>query len=198
MISSLSQRVIRGFIRLQLVLAILLFLPAGSIRFWEAWLYWGLFGGSVLFITRYFLKVDPDFVERRMQIGPGAEPSNTQQVVQLHVRCVGMRSLPGRRVRTSTAGIRSAGIHRTGCRRSSGILHGNHFPRFPCQSLCRRDRPGRSEPTGGFERTLCDRSPPAIRRKHPWVSGDTFRPWLALGTPVRHPALCRRGGPALG
>ena len=82
MISSLSQRVIRGFIRLQLVLAILLFLPAGSIRFWEAWLYWGLFGGSVLFITRYFLKVDPDFVERRMQIGPGAEPSKTQQVVQ--------------------------------------------------------------------------------------------------------------------
>jgi hypothetical protein len=82
MTSNLSQRVIRGFIRLQLVLAILLFLPAGSIRFWEAWLYWGLFGGSVLFITRYFLKVDPDFVERRMQIGPGAEPSKTQQVVQ--------------------------------------------------------------------------------------------------------------------
>ena len=83
MISSLSRRFIRGFIRLQLVLAILLFLPAGSIRFWEAWLYWGLFGGSVLFISRYFLKVDPDFVERRMQIGPGAETSNTQQVVQL-------------------------------------------------------------------------------------------------------------------
>ena len=83
MISSLSQRVIRGFIRLQLVLAILLFLPAGSFRFWEAWLYWGLFGSSVLFITRYFLKVDPEFVERRMQIGPGAEPSKTQQVLQL-------------------------------------------------------------------------------------------------------------------
>lgn len=82
MISSLSQRVIRGFIRLQLILAILLFLPAGSIRFWEAWLYCGLLGGSVLFITRYFLKVDIDFVERRMQIGPDAESSNTQQVVQ--------------------------------------------------------------------------------------------------------------------
>ena len=37
----------------------------------------------MLFITRYFLKVDPDFVERRMQIGPGAEPSKTQQVLQL-------------------------------------------------------------------------------------------------------------------
>ena len=82
MISNLSQRVFLGFIRLQLVLAILLFLPAGSIRFWEAWLYWGLFGGSVLFITWYFLKVDLDFVERRMQIGPCAESSNTQQVVQ--------------------------------------------------------------------------------------------------------------------
>ena len=38
---------------------------------------------AVLFITRYFLKVDHGFVERRMQIGPGAEPSNTQQAVQL-------------------------------------------------------------------------------------------------------------------
>jgi protein-S-isoprenylcysteine O-methyltransferase Ste14 len=83
MTSSLSQRVIREFTRLQLVLAILLFLPAGSIRFWEARLYRGLFGGSMLFITQYFLKVDPDFVERRMQIGPGDEPSKTQQVVQL-------------------------------------------------------------------------------------------------------------------
>jgi len=82
MISSLSQRVIKGLIRLQLILAILLFLPAGSIRFWEAWLYWGLFGVSVLSITCYFLKADPDFVERRMLIGPGAEPSNIQQVVQ--------------------------------------------------------------------------------------------------------------------
>ena len=36
----------------------------------------------MLFITWYFLKVDLDFVELRMRIGPGAEPSKTQQVVQ--------------------------------------------------------------------------------------------------------------------
>jgi len=157
MISSLSQRVIRGFIRLQLVLAILLFLPAGSFRFWEAWLYWGLFGSSVLFITRYFLKVDPEFVERRMQIGPGAEPSKTQQVLQL---------LSGALACTLflAAGfdhrLQGSDLPAPVVLVADGLLHGNHFPRLPCQSLCRRNRPGRSEPTGRFERTLCDRSPP--------------------------------------
>jgi len=174
MLSSLSQRVILGFIQLQLVLAILLFLPAGSIRFWEAWLYCGLFGGSVLFITWYFLKVDPDFVKRRMQIGPGAEPSKTQQIVQFMAGVL------------ACALFLAAGLeHRLRdqiCRHPSYWLL-TVFWYSAWESLSAFSIPiamppgpsGRSEPTGGFERTLCDRSPPPICRKHPWVSGDTVR-----------------------
>jgi hypothetical protein len=40
---NLSQRALLGFIRLELFLALLLFLPARSLRFWEAWIYWILF-----------------------------------------------------------------------------------------------------------------------------------------------------------
>lgn len=80
--SRLARRALFGALRLQCVLAGLLFLPAGSVRFWEAWLVWILFGSSVLFITGYFLKVDPEFVERRMRIGPGAEQLRNQRIVQ--------------------------------------------------------------------------------------------------------------------
>ena len=57
--SELSKKAMAGLVRFQAMLALLLFLPAWSIRFWEAWLYWSLFAVSVLLITLYFLKHDP-------------------------------------------------------------------------------------------------------------------------------------------
>jgi protein-S-isoprenylcysteine O-methyltransferase Ste14 len=79
---NLSQRAILGLIRLQLLLALLLFLPAWSLRFWEAWIYWILFSVSVLFITLYFLKHDPALIERRMRVGPAAEQEKSQKIIQ--------------------------------------------------------------------------------------------------------------------
>jgi protein-S-isoprenylcysteine O-methyltransferase Ste14 len=78
----LSRKALLGFIRLQVVLALLLFLPAWSLRFWEAWIYWIVFSVSVLFITLYFLKHDPRLVERRLRVGPGAEPEASQKIIQ--------------------------------------------------------------------------------------------------------------------
>jgi len=80
--NNLSKRAILGFIRLQLLLALLLFLPAWSLRFWEAWLYWMLVFVSVLFIMLYFLKHNPTLIERRMEVGPGAEPEKSQKIIQ--------------------------------------------------------------------------------------------------------------------
>ena len=80
--SDLSRRAIRGLVRFQLFLAILLFGPAWSLRYPEAWLYWLLFSLSLLSITLYFLKHDPALVERRMAAGPRAEPRRRQQVIQ--------------------------------------------------------------------------------------------------------------------
>jgi len=61
---------------LQLIFALLLFLPAWSLRFWEAWLYWLLFSASALILTLYFLKHDPQLIERRLEAGPSRDASS--------------------------------------------------------------------------------------------------------------------------
>ncbi len=71
-----------GLVRFQIVLAVMLFLPAWSLRFWEGWIYWIVFSVSVLVITLYFLKHDPRLVERRLEVGPAAEPERTQKIIQ--------------------------------------------------------------------------------------------------------------------
>jgi protein-S-isoprenylcysteine O-methyltransferase Ste14 len=49
------------------VVALLLFAPAGSFRFWEAWLFLGLMGMSWTFFFFSFLKTDPQLLARRLQ-----------------------------------------------------------------------------------------------------------------------------------
>jgi protein-S-isoprenylcysteine O-methyltransferase Ste14 len=81
-VSPVSRRALSGFIRLQGILALLLFLPAGSLRFWQAWIFWTVFCTSVLVITLYFLRHDPGLVERRLNVGPAAEPQRSQKIIQ--------------------------------------------------------------------------------------------------------------------
>lgn len=78
----LARRALTGSLQFQLFLALALFLPAWSLRFWEAWVYWAVFSASTLLTTLYFLKHDPQLVERRMRVGPGAERTTNQKVIQ--------------------------------------------------------------------------------------------------------------------
>lgn len=60
----------KGFLVPIIILIILggvLFVPAGSLQFWEAWIYWCEFSVLTLFITIYFLKKSPELLSRRMQ-----------------------------------------------------------------------------------------------------------------------------------
>lgn len=50
-----------------IVMGIILFLPAGSLRFWEAWIYWFETFALTMFITTYFLKKNPELLARRNQ-----------------------------------------------------------------------------------------------------------------------------------
>ncbi len=55
-------------VRFLVVLAILgsvLFIPAGSFRFWQAWVYIGILSVPALFAFIYFYKHDPKLIERR-------------------------------------------------------------------------------------------------------------------------------------
>lgn len=75
--SNNKQLLIKVLIRLVLaiiVLGLIFFLPAGSIKFWEAWVYMGILFIPMIFVLIYLLKKDPELLERRMKMKEKEEP----------------------------------------------------------------------------------------------------------------------------
>jgi len=52
---------------IMIVMGVIIFLPAGSFRFWQAWIWWLGFSALTLFITAYFFKKSPELLSRRMK-----------------------------------------------------------------------------------------------------------------------------------
>ena len=52
---------------IMIVMGVIIFLPAGSFRFWQAWIWWSGFSALTLFITAYFFKKSPELLSRRMK-----------------------------------------------------------------------------------------------------------------------------------
>jgi protein-S-isoprenylcysteine O-methyltransferase Ste14 len=68
---------------LGVVLGLLLFVPAGTIGYWQAWVYLAIFLGASALITLYVLKRDQALLERRMSGGPTAEKRPVQRLIML-------------------------------------------------------------------------------------------------------------------
>jgi len=68
---------------LALVMGLLLFIPAGSLRYWQAWVYLSIFIGASALVTLYLMKRDPALLERRMRGGPLAEKRPAQKLAML-------------------------------------------------------------------------------------------------------------------
>ena len=49
------------------VVGLFLFVPAGTLRYWQAWMYLGTLFIPMFFVFGYLLKNDPELLERRMQ-----------------------------------------------------------------------------------------------------------------------------------
>jgi len=64
-------------------MGLLLFLPARTIHYWQAWLYLFVFTGSSLLLTLYLMKKDPALLRRRLSGGPTAEREPTQKLIML-------------------------------------------------------------------------------------------------------------------
>ena len=64
-------------------MALLLFVPAGSVRYWQAWVYLLVYLGAGGLITMFLLRKDPALLERRMSGGPTAEKRPAQKVIML-------------------------------------------------------------------------------------------------------------------
>ncbi len=78
----LMLRTFLGFAFLMMVMALALFLPAGSLAFWQGWLYLADFGLCTILITAYLIKYDQTLLAGRVQAGPVAETQKSQQVIQ--------------------------------------------------------------------------------------------------------------------
>ena len=78
----LAARTILGFANLILLLAIALFAPAGTLHFWQAWLYLLLFASCSAAITIYLWKRDQVLLSRRVSAGPIAERTRAQRIIQ--------------------------------------------------------------------------------------------------------------------
>lgn len=57
------------FTFLFILLGLCYFLTAGTLLFWEAWLFIGIFFVIMLFFLRFLVKNDPDLLRRRLQTG---------------------------------------------------------------------------------------------------------------------------------
>lgn len=66
--SKLLFTVISRLIAGVLMFALLFFLPAGTWRYWQAWMYIGILIIPMFFVLAYFMKHDPALLERRMKM----------------------------------------------------------------------------------------------------------------------------------
>jgi protein-S-isoprenylcysteine O-methyltransferase Ste14 len=77
--TDLGRRAMASLGKFTVAMALLLFLPAWSLRYWQGWLFLIVFCGACLVCTLYFIRSDPDLVRRRMAVGPTAETEPTQK-----------------------------------------------------------------------------------------------------------------------
>ncbi len=64
-------------------LALILFLAAGTLTYWQGWAYLLVFGIASALSIEYFRRFDPELLRRRMNAGPQAEQRSNQKVIQL-------------------------------------------------------------------------------------------------------------------
>jgi protein-S-isoprenylcysteine O-methyltransferase Ste14 len=85
---SLHKKAFGGLLGLLVILGVLLFGFAGTVNYWQAWIFLVVFGVSTLGVTLYLMKNDPKLLERRVRAGPGAEKEAKQKLIQFVAQIV--------------------------------------------------------------------------------------------------------------
>jgi protein-S-isoprenylcysteine O-methyltransferase Ste14 len=79
--AGLAARAWLSLVVLTAVMALLLFVPAGTLAYWQAWVYLAIFSGASAIMTIYLMRHDPALLERRMKGGPTAETRLSQRII---------------------------------------------------------------------------------------------------------------------
>lgn len=61
--------------------AAILFLPAGTLNYWQGWVFIAVFTGATIVPTIYLLRANPAALQRRMHAGPRAETRTAQKII---------------------------------------------------------------------------------------------------------------------
>ena len=72
---------LRTFLIGVIILGLLLFLPAWTLNYWQAWVFIFVFVVSTNIIGVYLSLKDPALLEQRKKVGPAAEKNKIQQVI---------------------------------------------------------------------------------------------------------------------
>jgi len=65
------------------VMGLLLCIPAGTLHYWQAWVYLSIFSGASALTSLDLMRRDPVLLERRMSGGPMAERRLAQKIIML-------------------------------------------------------------------------------------------------------------------
>lgn len=87
------------------VFGVFIFLPAGTLRFWQGWIFFIVFCISTLFITVYFLFKDPALIERRIKSGETRKVQKIFQSISGFIFFVGLLAMPGLDYRFSWSSV---------------------------------------------------------------------------------------------
>jgi len=81
--NNLNTRVLRSSLFGVIAIAALLFIPAGTLDYWQAWVFLAVFVGASSAIGIYLAIYDPKLLELRMRAGPTAEKEKSQKIIMM-------------------------------------------------------------------------------------------------------------------
>ena len=81
--ASLAVRAWFALVVLAAAVGLLLLMPAGTIAYWQAWVYLGIFVGASALTTVFLIRRDPALLERRMRGGPTAEKRPVERLIMV-------------------------------------------------------------------------------------------------------------------
>ena len=79
--NKLFVQAIGTFVAGAVLLGLLTFLPAGTLAYWQAWVFIAIFMVNISMFGVYFSIKDPALMQRRKQVRPGAQQSRLQNIV---------------------------------------------------------------------------------------------------------------------
>ena len=90
---SLRARVALNTTKFLAAIAVVLVAAAGTLRFWQAWVYLGLQLAGMAATSLYLLKKDPALLERRLALDEQGEKEKVQRIVMALFRLFGLATL---------------------------------------------------------------------------------------------------------